>query len=535
MPELAFDQRPPAVVEDNPNLLFTSSSWDFPMLRRIYDACYDIGVNEFGLDIYPLQIEVVTSEQMLDAYASVGLPLMYRHWSFGKRFAYHETLYRKGLQGLAYELIINSNPCIAYLMEENTSTMQTLVIAHAGLGHNHFFKNNYLFLQWTDAEGILDYLKFAQDYVRDCEEKHGFEAVERVLDAAHAMQAHGVDRYGHRGKLNVREEKKRLEERREHQRLAYSDVFEKTKPEVTKPETPSEAAEAERKLRERLGLPEENLLYFFEKRAPKLEDWERELLRIVRKTSQYFYPQKQLQLMNEGCATFVHHSIMYRLWEKRLISDGNMLEFSHSHSGVVFQPGFDDPRFNGINPYALGFAMMQDIYGICAGHDWTNRGWTPRTSEQLAEDKKWFPNIAGNGKPWETLRDAWANYRDESFLAQFLSPRIIREFRMFAVDDDNSKSFQRIEAIHNEAGYKRVRELLSRQYDLSRREPDIQVVDAKLRDDRTLVLEHPIHDGVLLEEKTCRAVIEHAKTLWGYPVELKERDAADGIIRKTYP
>src|SRR3989344_6295053 len=176
MPELAFDQRPPAVVEDNPNLLFTSSSWDFPMLRRIYDACYDIGVNEFGLDIYPLQIEVVTSEQMLDAYASVGLPLMYRPWSFGKRFAYHETLYRKGLQGLAYEIVVNTDPVICYIMEENSMTMQTLVMAHASMGHNHFFKNNYLFRQWTDAGAILDYLAFARDYVAKCEEEHGLAA-----------------------------------------------------------------------------------------------------------------------------------------------------------------------------------------------------------------------------------------------------------------------------------------------------------------------------------------------------------------------
>ena len=142
-----------------------------------------------------MQIEVITSEQMLDAYASVGLPLMYRHWSFGKRFAYHETLYRKGLQGLAYEIVINSNPCICYIMEENSMTMQTLVLAHAAFGHNHFFKNNYLFRQWTDAGGILDYLAFARDYVTKCEEKYGLDAVERVLDAAHALKEHGVNRY----------------------------------------------------------------------------------------------------------------------------------------------------------------------------------------------------------------------------------------------------------------------------------------------------------------------------------------------------
>src|SRR5579883_2948166 len=153
--------------------LFSGSNWDYASLRRTYDAIEDIALNELGLDVYPVQVEVITSEQMLDAYASVGLPLMYPHWSFGKRFAFHETLYRKGLQGLAYEIVINSNPCICYIMEENSMTMQTLVMAHAAFGHNHFFKNNYLFRQWTDANGILDYLSFARDYVAKCEERYG--------------------------------------------------------------------------------------------------------------------------------------------------------------------------------------------------------------------------------------------------------------------------------------------------------------------------------------------------------------------------
>src|SRR5216684_6285626 len=127
--------------------------------------------------------------------SDLGLPLMYRHWSFGKRFAHHETLYRKGLQGLAYEIVINSSPCISYIMEENSMTMQTLVIAHAAFGHNHFFKNNYLFRQWTDATGILDYLSFAKKYIAACEERHGRDAVEATLDSAHALMDQGVFRY----------------------------------------------------------------------------------------------------------------------------------------------------------------------------------------------------------------------------------------------------------------------------------------------------------------------------------------------------
>src|SRR3984957_10966528 len=209
--------------------LYEGADWDFPILQRLHDACENIALKELGLDVYPNQIEVITAEQMLDAYSSVGMPLYYRHWSFGKHFTQHEALYRKGLRGLAYEIVIKSSPCTSYLMEENTATMQALVIAHAAFGHNHFFKNNYLFKQWTDAEGILDYLAFAKGYVAQCEEKHGALAVEHTLDAAHALMSHGVDRYPNK-KYDLRDEEKRLHDLLEHNERTFNEVLYRTVP-----------------------------------------------------------------------------------------------------------------------------------------------------------------------------------------------------------------------------------------------------------------------------------------------------------------
>src|ERR1700678_3261115 len=186
--------------------LFEGADWDFSTLQRIHDACEEVARTELGLDVYPNQIEVITAEQMLDAYSSVGMPLFYKHWSFGKHFVHQEAFYRKGRGGLAYEIVINSSPCISYLMEENTATMQTLVIAHAAFGHNHFFKNNYLFKQWTDAEGILDYLDFAKNYVAQCEERYGEAQVERLLDAAHALMNNAVHKYPRKRAADLRSE-----------------------------------------------------------------------------------------------------------------------------------------------------------------------------------------------------------------------------------------------------------------------------------------------------------------------------------------
>src|SRR5437763_9190694 len=189
------------------------ADWDTSLLER-YDAAIGEIAAEYALDTYPNQIEIITSEQMLDAYATTGLPIGYPHWSFGKEFIRNEQAYRRGAQGLAYEIVINSDPCIAYLMEENTMATQALVIAHASYGHNSFFKGNHLFRQWTAADAILDYLVFARRYVMECEERHGAVAVEAVLDACHALMRQGVDRYRRPAALTLKAEAARLDERK---------------------------------------------------------------------------------------------------------------------------------------------------------------------------------------------------------------------------------------------------------------------------------------------------------------------------------
>jgi len=497
-------------------LLYEGADWDFSTLQRINDACEEIARSELGLDIYANQIEVITAEQMLDAYSSSGMPLFYKHWSFGKHFAHHEAFYRKGLMGLAYEIVINSSPCISYLMEENTATMQTLVIAHAAFGHNHFFKNNYLFRQWTDADGILDYLDFAKTYAAQCEERHGRLAVEQTLDAAHALMSHGIDRYPGKKNLDLRAEEKRAGERHQHEESAFNDLW-RTIP--TGPAKSAALLSSERRSK-LLGLPQENLLYFLEKAAPRLEPWQRELLRIVRHIAQYFYPQSQTKVMNEGTATYVHYRIMTRLHEQGRITDGNFLEFLQSHTNVVFQPDFDDKRFSGFNPYALGFAMMQDIERIVTNPE--------------EEDREWFPDIAGKGDAMTVLRDIWANYRDESFISQFLSPRLMRRMRMFHLHDDPEESAGiLVDAIHDPRGYRRIRRELARQYDVGYIDPNIEVVDVDLAGDRRLMLRHTVVKGAQLHETDARRVLQHLADLWSYDVSLVEVDTT-GTVLKEY-
>jgi spore cortex formation protein SpoVR/YcgB (stage V sporulation) len=480
-------------------LLSEGTDWSFELIEK-YDREIARIAEGYRLDTYPNQIEIIRSDQMMDAYASVGMPIGYNHWSYGKQFLNVEGSYKRGQMGLAYEIVINSNPCIAYLMEENTMTMQALVIAHACYGHNSFFKNNYLFKSWTDADSIIDYLVFARNFISECEERHGMEQVELVLDSCHALMHYGTDRYKRPYPISAAEELARQKEREEYVQRQVNDLWR------TIPVADNNRAESDH-----IRFPEEpqeNLLYFIEKNAPLLEPWQREIVRIVRKIAQYFYPQRQTQVMNEGWATFWHYTILNDMYDEGLVSDGFMMEFLHSHSSVVAQPGFDSPYFSGINPYALGFAMMRDIRRIC--------------ENPTEEDKRWFPEIAGSD--WlTTLHFAMENFKDESFVQQFLSPKVIRDFHLFSIVDDDESETIDVKAIHDDSGYRSVREALAMQYNLSSGEPNIQVQEVDVRGDRSITLHHQQNSRNPLNDDT-EEVLKHLYRLWKFDVHLYSFD-----------
>jgi len=481
-------------------IISESSEWSFPLLERFDREIARIAHGHYGLDTYANQIEVISSEQMIDAYSSIGLPVGYHHWSFGKQFVATEQTYRRGQMGLAYEIVINSDPCIAYLMEENTLPMQALVIAHACYGHNSFFKGNYLFRAWTSADAIIDYLVFARKYIAQCEERYGQAEVEVLLDSCHALMNHGVDRYKRPSPLSMSEEQKRQEEREAYLQSQVNDLW-RTLPMKDDGHDP-------RREDRWPAEPQENLLYFIEKNAPLLEPWQREVVRIVRKIGQYFYPQRQTQVMNEGWATFWHYTLMNHLYDQGLVGDGFMMEFLQSHTNVVFQPPFDVPYYNGINPYALGFAMMRDIRRVC--------------EDPTDEDHYWFPDIAG--QDWLKVLDfAMRNFKDESFIAQFLSPRLMREFHLFAIQDDDREDSLEVTAIHDETGYRRLRQALADQYNLGNREPNIQVFNVDRRGDRSMTLRHFHHNRRPLGDSTDE-MLRHIRRLWGFGVRLESVD-----------
>jgi stage V sporulation protein R len=491
----------------SPLYITSRTDWSPELIERVYGEIEKIAHEELDLKgkLYTNQIEIISAEQMLDAYASIGLPVHYNHWSFGKEFLRNEKAYATGRMGLAYEIVINSDPCISYLMEENSMLAQTMVIAHAAVGHNAVFKNNETFMQWTSAGSIIDYMIFARDYIRQCEHRYGIDEVEMVLDAAHALAPHGVDKFKrkHRPRLNEEQRLKLLMEREEKRQRELDIIMKKTS--FRDPELDHEDVEHMEE--------EENLLYFIMKKSPTLEQWKREILRIVYKVNQYFYPQGQTKNLNEGYASFCHYYIMTRLEEKGILSSDAFMAFLDHHAGVIYQPGYNSRHYSGINPYALGFAILQDVKRMC--------------ENPTAEDKEWFPRLAGKRRWQEAVQEAVFEHRDDSFIQQYLSPKVIRDLKMFSlalnydeVDDDDAAMPAIVSEIHDDVGYRNIRVNLAKSMERINYVPQIKVVGADMEGDRILKLAYEPYMGRSIQMEDADIVTDYVDFLWGYPVEL---------------
>ncbi len=291
--------------------------WDEKILRVAEDL---------GLDWHPIDYEIIDYAEMLGAMAYVGLPTHYRHWSYGKEYERTHTLYNMGQTGLPYEMIINSNPSIAYLMRENALYIHLLTMAHC-VGHSDFFKQNRMFAE-TNPENIIDSFKSAAKYVRKLIEDPsiGIDRVEHILDAAHSIK-YQVPRFPGI-KYKSRDELLAIEKQKMTEQESYS-------PDLTK--NPLE--------------PEYNLLRFIAEHSHRLEEWERNLILIVEESSKYFIPQALTKVMNEGWACTIHYKIINEL----NLPDNLHLPFIKLHNQVV------RPHLGQLNPYHLGFKLFEKI------------------------------------------------------------------------------------------------------------------------------------------------------------------------------
>lgn len=414
-----------------------------------------------GLDYYPQEFELVNYEDMLAYEAYIGMPSRYPHWSFGKSYEKLKTLYQYNLTGLPYEMVINSDPCLAYLMKDNTLLLQILTMAHV-YGHNDFFKNNRLFQAETAAKYTLEMFKSHARTIKDLvnDPGIGYEKVEKILDAAHALKLQTPRAIG--AKRLSREELQQAMLTDYQQKLDRRSILEP----YTEPVPPDLS---------KIPLqPEEDLLYFILQYG-KLAEWEKAILEIVRQETRYFIPQIETKIMNEGWASFWHYEIL-----KALDLPAELyLEFIKRHNDVIA------PAAGRLNPYYLGFAIFQDLQ-----------------------------QIYGREKIFEVR----AYERDESFFRRYLTQELCNKLHLFEYGKQGDEVV--VANVPDEDGWQSIRNTLCRFVGLGG-VPLIRVVDLS-GTDGTLTLEH-VFDGRELEKTYAEQTLKYAAGLWKRKVVLKTR------------
>ncbi len=427
---------------------------------------------EMGLDCFPQEFELCDHHEMIGYMAYSGMPSHYPHWSYGKAYEKLKTLYKYGVQGLPYEMVINSNPCLAYLMADNSLTLNVLTIAHV-YGHNDFFKNNFTFSS-TRPEFTIAMFKSHAERVRKYIEDPsiGLPRVEKVLDAAHALALQC------RRNLAVR----KLDRAQQERRLLEAanpppDPYRRIHP-------PADYREPD--LRRVPLEPEEDLLPFIRDHNPFLSEWEKDLLTIVHEEALYFVPQIETKIMNEGWASFWHYHIMSALD----LPEPMRLEFLVHHHRVL------QPHPGAFNPYHVGFVLWADIYERAEGsppHDLTR-------------------DTAGR----RALFEARECERDQSFLRRFLTEELVRRLGLFEYVERHKDLV--VTEVADEAGWEKIRDTLIANVGMAT-VPVIKVVDADYEGMRSLRLRHEF-DGRELDLENAEKTLAFTYRLWGRPVVL---------------
>lgn len=411
---------------------------------------------EFGLDFYPQEFEIIGFNEMLGYEAYLGMPSKYPHWSYGKAYDKNKTLYSLNMTGLPYEMVINSDPCLGYLMKENTLLLQILTMAHV-YGHNDFFANNRLFVEGTKAKTVIEMFKLDAEIIRGYinDPSIGYERVEKVLDAAHAIRYQIPRTIGIK---ELSEEELRnsiiLDYNSKKENKGILDVYE----EIPFPDLSKIPLE-----------PSDDLLGFIIKYS-SLEEWGKNILKIVKRETEYFLPQIETKIMNEGWASFWHYNILKSLD----LDDGLHFEFLKRHNDVVA------PILGGLNPYYIGFNIFQDIekrYG----------------REKLFEVRK--------------------NERDSSFIRRYLTKELCQELNLFQYA---KKSFDyMVKEVPDEEGWREIRNYLADTCGVASI-PYIRVINLNKRD-LSLTLEHNF-DGRELELTYAKETLKYIQDLWGHKV-----------------
>lgn len=443
-------------------------------LEKALEQIWDIATNKFKLDPFPTRFEIVPSTVMYEV-GSYALPGRYSHWTFGKAYHKMKTMYDFGLSKI-YEVVINSNPSYAFLLETNSLLQNKLVIAHV-LGHVDFFKHNAYFAQ-TNRRMVDDAATHARR-INEYEFKYGRKVVEEFLDAVLSIEEH-ID-----PNFFIKKQREGSKPDDEKKRRSPADPYEELA--STQEREAAANAEADSKKKDERMEPEKDLVWFISQYSPTLQPWQRDIMSMIHDEMLYFVPQMQTKIINEGWASLIHSRIMRELD----LPDHEHMEFAELHSGVV------SPHRNQLNPYYLGYTILEDI----------ERRW----NEPTAEEQEKFGRKPGEG--WAKLLEVRETENDISLLRNYLTEELCEKLDLFVYELVEEEEWTITEKRWQKVRDQLVANMTNFGY------PYIEVTDGDYRGNRELLLHHRF-EGAELDTRYARKVLEYVHKLWGRPVHL---------------
>ncbi|SRR5579875_562524 len=445
-------------------------------LESAIEEIWDIA-QRMGIDPYPVHFELVPSTIMYE-FGAYGLPGRFSHWSRGKAYYRMKTEYDYGLSKI-YELVVNTNPSYAFLMEQNDLLQNEVVVAHV-LGHCDFFKHNVYFR--STPGNMIDKVSVNADRIRKYEYDHGTDEVERFLDAVLAIEEHvDPNTFIKRETDAEREERLRAGEQPQQRSSEYDDLWGLEK------RGQQEEDERPRPRRRFPPEPEKDLLLFMAEHAPALEPWQRDILLIVREEMLYFLPQARTKVINEGHASYWHSRIIREM----NLTDAEFTAFAQMHAGVLA------PQRMRINPYHLGYSILEDI----------ERRWDNPTEEEIAK----FGRQPGQGRA--KLMEVRETESDISLLRNYLTKELVEDLDLYLYQKDGD------EWVIVEKNWEKVRDgIIASMTNFGA--PYITIEDADFNGNTELLLRHH-YEGQPLDLPYAEKTLEYVYHIWGRPVHIE--------------
>ena len=460
---------------------------------------------DFGLDFFPILYEVLDYKTMNEVAAFGGFPTRYPHWRFGMDYEQLSKGYEFGLSKI-YEMVINTNPAYAYLLEGNSIVDQKIVMAHV-CGHVDFFKHNYYFSK-TNRK-MIDGMANHASLVRRHMNRHGIDAVEGFLDICLSVE-NLIDPMSQYIRRRAKEQSDDEDENPEVPRLRAKDYMESyiNPPEFIKAQKKKLAEEQDRQ-QKFPTTPERDILLFLIENAP-LERWQRDCLEIIRREAYYFAPQAMTKIMNEGWAVYWHSKIL----TTKALSTTEIIDYADANAGVLATaPGR-------LNPYKLGVELFRNI---CDRWDKGQFGADWDDCDVLAVKQNWDRRLGlGNNKIFEVRK----LYNDLTFIDEFFTLDFCYDQKFYAFGFNDRSANWEIQSRE----FDKVKAQLLRSL-TNRGQPRIYVEDGNYENRGELLLSHR-HDQADLDLGQAQDTMQNLFRLWTRPVNLTTQvDGKERVLR----